>query len=261
MKEIDNISNASAQNYSYNDFLSAVGKKETPMLKSIFDRADRYDNEQKKTDGYYTTSSVNAWNALIEFAKRSLKDPTLPAQEYLGYKPVDTKKYEKKLEKNLINKDVPFKSIEDLRDWLAKSGISYTDSNKELNFIYKDKNYTVASKQEGITTTITNSNGEILQKILYSGIRDNTNGTTITNYENNHPTSEVKFNADGKRESVSEYKYENGKLKQEVCTLEDSENRTQVVKYENGKEIRYQIFQDGNVSIWKPGWRPVDISQ
>lgn len=260
MSEIDNISNANANNYSYNDFLSAVGKKETPMLKSIFDRADRYDNEQKKTDGFYTSSEA-AWKKLIDFAIRSLKDPTLPAQEYLNYKPVDTKKYERQPEKNLINKEVPFKSIEGLRNWLTKSGISYTDNNKELNFIYNDKNYTVSSKHEGITTIIKNSNGELLQKILFSEIRDNTNGTTITNYENGVTISEIKFNAKGKRESVSEYEYENGNIKQEVCMLEDSENRTQVVKYENGKEIRYQIFQDGNVSIWKPGWRPVDISQ
>ena len=141
---------------------------------------------------------------------------------------------------------------------LNKLGIEYTEADDgTITYKLGDKTCITKETEHMCVTTIMDNEGNTVQTIRSSGIRDNTNGILVTNYNDGKKQNSAHYSSSDNHEceEVSEYHYDkNGNIKQEVSR---SSCYTYVTKYQDNERIQYRMsdgilfYKDDNGNISK----------
>lgn len=141
---------------------------------------------------------------------------------------------------------------------LNKLDIEYTETDDgTITYKLGDKTCITKDTELMCVTTIIDNEGNIVQTIRSSGVRDNTNGILVTNYNDGKKQNSTKYSSFDNHEckEVTEYHYDkNGDLKQEVSRFS---RYTFVTKYKDNERIQYRMsdgilfYEDDNGKITK----------
>ncbi len=160
-------------------------------------------------------------------------------KEIVGeYSEVNIGKY---AQMNLVAEIPLDNNFNSFKEALNKRGINFTEKdNGTITYKVGDKTCITENSDGMCITTVKDKDGNTVQTIRSSGVRDETNGILVTNYSDGKKQNSTQYSSDKHEfQEVTEYNYDiNGNLKQEVS--QDS-HYTFVTKYQNNKYVQYRM--------------------
>jgi len=197
----------------------------------------------KEIDALYTTFKTKEDIEAEEKQELEIKNAAIAkTKEIVGeYSEINMEKYSQmKLAAEIPLED----NFNAFKNELSKRGIEFTELDKDtVTYKLGDKTCITKNTQYMCMTTIKDSDGNVVQTIRSSGIRDNTNGILVTNFNDGKKQNSISYSSsDHECLGVTEYYYgEDGKLEQEVS---QQSHYTFVTKHQENGMIKYRM-RDG----------------